>query len=188
MIKKTIRNHILDKRQKLGKNRHIMLSSIIIERLFESLFYKNSKIIMTFISFGNEVDTHDFIKKSVDEGKRIVVPITFPETKEIKPSEILDFNELEIGYYNILTPKKEFIRFINPKDIDLCIVPGIAFDRKGYRIGYGGGYYDRFLSKYPIKPKIGICFDLQIVDEIPREEFDIPVDIIFTEKEIIQCN
>ena len=187
MIKKSIRNHILDNRSKLGKIQHKIFTEMIINQIYESSFYKDAKTIMTFISFGDEVNTHDFIKKSIKDHKRIVVPITFPKTKEVKPSEILDFDELEIGFYNILTPKEEFIRFINPEDIDLAMVPGVAFDRHGYRVGYGGGYYDRFLSKYSDIIKVGIAFDLQLIHSVPKEEFDIPVDTIITEKEIIQC-
>lgn len=188
LIKKSIRNHILDKRSNLGENNHISFSKDIINKLYESDLYRDSKIIMTFISFGDEVDTHEFIKKSLKDGKRIVVPITFPKTKEIRPSELFDFNELKIGFYNILTPKDEFIRFIDPKEIDLIVVPGVGFDRNGFRVGYGGGYYDRFLSKYPDAVKLGIAFDLQLIDEVPKEDFDIPVDLILTENEIIHCN
>lgn len=188
LIKKSIRNHILDKRSNLGENNHISFSKDIINKLYESDLYSDSKIIMTFISFGDEVDTHEFIKKSLKDGKRIVVPITFPKTKEIRPSELFDFNELKIGFYNILTPKDEFIRFIDPKEIDLIVVPGVGFDRNGFRVGYGGGYYDRFLSKYPDAVKLGIAFDLQLIDEVPKEDFDIPVDLILTENEIIHCN
>src|SRR5690606_27860699 len=96
--------------------------------------------IMCYISFGSEINTHDFIKTSIMSGKRIAVPVTFHEPRVMKPSLLLDFDELELGYYNILTPKKEFIRYIDPKEIDLVIVPGAVFDRRGYRIGYGGGY------------------------------------------------
>lgn len=187
MIKKTIRDLILDNRSKLSKDKHELFSKIIIDQIFDSTFYNESKTIMTFVSFSDEVDTHNFIKRSLADGKRILVPITFPKTKEIKPSEIYDFDELEVGYYNILTPKEEYIRFINPEEIDLAIVPGVAFNRDGYRVGYGGGYYDRFLSQYTDIIKLGIAFDLQIVDKLPIEDFDIPVDIIFTEREIIPC-
>lgn len=188
MIKKSIRDHILDKRSNLGENNHNLLSHTIINKLYQSSLYGDAKTMMTFISFGDEVDTHGFIRKSLENGKRITVPITFPKTKELKPSEIFDFNELEIGFYNILTPKDEFIRFIDPKEIDLIIVPGVAFDRDGYRVGYGGGYYDRFLSKYPDAIKLGIAFDLQLIDKVPKEHFDIPVNFIFTENEIIHCH
>lgn len=187
MEKKIIRKEILNKRKSLEENQHKIFSDNIINSILNSSHYKDAKTIMTFISFSDEVDTHDFIKKSIKIGKKIVVPITFPETKELKPSEVKDFNELELGYYDILTPKEEFIRYIDPREIDLVIVPGVAFDRSGYRVGYGGGYYDRFLSKLPNVVKIAIAFDLQIMDKVPREDFDIPVDYIFTETEIINC-
>lgn len=187
--KKSIRLEILDKRGKLGKEDHKTNSDKIIQKIYDSPFYKNASTIMTFISFGDEVDTHEFIKTSIKNGKKIVVPITVPEKKELKLSQVKDFSELEIGHYNILTPKEEFLRFVDPKDVDLIIVPGVAFDREGYRIGYGGGYYDRFLSSKVKEnvPKISIAFSLQIIDKVPREHFDIPVDYIYTEKEIINC-
>ena len=188
MRKKTIRNLILENRSKLGKDIHKTYSESIVDKIFLSSIYKNANVIMTFVSFGTEVNTHNFIKKSISDGKRIAVPITFPKTREIKASEIFDFNELEVGFYNILTPKDEYVRYINPEEIDLAIVPGLAFDRKGYRVGYGGGYYDRFLSQYSHIIKLGIAFDLQIIDEVPKNDFDIPVDMIFTEKEIIESN
>lgn len=187
MIKREIRDQILEQRGKLGKTKGEMLNNAILNKLYQTSFYKDSNTIMVYISFGTEINTHDFIKKTINRGKRIVVPVTFPKTKEIKPSEILAFDELEIGFYNILTPKDEFIRFIDPKDIDLIIVPGLAFDRRGYRIGYGGGYYDRFLSQYPDIMKVSLALDLQLIDKVPEEGFDVPVDRIITEKEIIQC-
>ena len=189
MDKKIIRREILVKRAKIGKDNHIILTEAVMKSLKDTIYYKNAKTIMTFISFGSEIDTHKFIKSGIKEGKTIVVPVTFHENRVMKPSRVLDFDEFEPGYFNILTPKEEFIRYIDPSEIDLIIVPGAVFDRDGYRVGYGGGYYDRFLSKIDKSvPKIAIAFDLQIVEQVPREDFDIPVDFIITEKEIIKCN
>lgn len=84
--------------------------------------------------------------------------------------------------------QKEFERFIDPNEIDLIITPGVAFKKDGYRVGYGGGYYDRFLSKIPNTQTIAIAFSLQIVDELPIDNYDIPVDYIYTEKNIITCH
>ncbi len=187
MRKKLLRGQILDKRKNLSEKSHKDYSKTIINNIIESDFYRKAKIIMCFISFGNEVDTHDFIKYSLDNNKEIAVPITFPENRELKPSLLKSFDELEPGFYDILTPKEEFIRFIDPNDLDLIIVPGVVFDRNGYRVGYGGGYYDRFLAKLPGVPRLAISFDLQIIDQVPREDFDIPVDYIYTEKQIISC-
>ena len=139
MDKKIIRREILVKRAKLGKENHIMLTNEIISKLKDTIYYKTAKTIMTFISFGSEIDTHKFIKSGIKEGKTIVVPVTFHENRVMKPSRVLDFDEFEPGYFNILTPKEEFIRYIDPSEIDLIIVPGAVFDRDGYRVGYGGG-------------------------------------------------
>ncbi|WP_313756118.1 5-formyltetrahydrofolate cyclo-ligase [Tissierella sp.] len=188
MDKKFLRKKILQKRAELSTENIVNYSNIIENKLYEMDYYKNSKTIMSFISFGNEIITHEIIKNSIGNGKSVVVPITIPETKELKASKILDFSELEIGYYNILTPKKDFIRFIDFNTIDLVLVPGVVFARDGYRVGYGGGYYDRFLSKFKEKVNtIGLAFDLQIVDEVPKDSFDLPVDFIITEKETINC-
>lgn len=186
--KKSIRQDILEKRKNLSKYTRESYSKIITNKILDSDYYMNSTTIMCFISFSDEVDTHDFIKKAISDGKNIVVPITFPETKELKPSLVKNFKELEIGYYNILTPKREFERFIDPGEIDLIIVPGVAFNSDGYRIGYGGGYYDRFLLKTGNTPTIAIGFSEQIVKHIPIDIYDIPVDYIYTEKNIIKCN
>ena len=187
MRKKILRGEILEKRKLLTEKEHNSYSNSIINSIYETDFYKNAKTIMCFISFGDEVDTHRFIKDSIARGKRIVVPITFPENRELKVSDLRSFDELEAGFYNILTPKEEYIRFIDPQEIDLVIVPGVVFDRSGYRVGYGGGYYDRFLAKLPNVAKLAIAFHLQLIDEVPKEHFDIPVDYIHTEKEVIDC-
>ena len=144
---------------------------------------------MCFVSFSSEVDTHVFIQDALSEGKRIVVPITLQDIKELLPSEIKDFQELEKGCYNILTPKKDYIRPIDKTHIDLVVVPGVVFDPSGYRIGYGGGYYDKFFHTIAkTVPKIAIGFSLQLVSHVPRESFDIPVDMIVTEKSITPCS
>ncbi len=188
MDKKTLRKEILQKRATLSTENILEYSDIIASKLYEMDSYKEAKTIMSFISFSDEIHTHEIIKGSIKLGKSIVVPVTIPKTREMKVSQVLDFSELEIGYYNILTPKKEFIRFVDPNTIDLILVPGVAFSRNGYRVGYGGGYYDRFFSKLNKEvKKIGLAFDLQIVDKVPTDPFDIPIDLIITEKEIIDC-
>ncbi|TJX15203.1 5-formyltetrahydrofolate cyclo-ligase [Tissierella creatinini] len=187
--KKTLRREILSKRSALGNEVKISLSRKIFNTLKNTEYYKKAENIFVFISFGSEIDTHEFIKEGIKEGKNILVPVTIHETREMKPSLIKDFDELEIGYFNILSPKEEYIRYVDPQNIDLVVVPGAVFDRRGYRVGYGGGFYDRFLSTKIRKdvPKIAVGFDLQVIDMVPTEEFDFPVDFIITEKELIDC-
>ncbi|HZK32981.1 MAG TPA: 5-formyltetrahydrofolate cyclo-ligase [Tissierellaceae bacterium] len=189
MNKKDLRRKMLIKRSKLPLDKRNILSKTISGLLYETEYYKKAETIMAFINFGSEINTRYMVEDSINLGKSIVIPITIPETKELKISRLLDYSELEIGFYNILTPKKEFLRFVDPSTIDLILVPGLIFAEDGYRIGYGGGYYDRFLSKIdPSVPKIGIGFDLQIQDKVPTDKYDIPVDFMLTEKGLRKIN
>ena len=189
MDKKVIRQKILEKRSKLSINEILERSKTIANILFNSNQYNNSNFIFSFISFKDEVNTHEIIKNSIVNGKRIGVPVTVPKNREMLVSELIDFDkELELGYYNILTPKKEYTRIVSPELVDLVLVPGVAFDKRGYRVGYGGGYYDRFLNKWKKGViKIGLCYDLQLLSQVPTDSYDIPVDYIITEKGLIIC-
>lgn len=189
MDKKVMRKEMLENRSKLTKKEIREKSNKIKEKLMGLEKFKEAQVIFSFISFGDEVDTHEIIKESLKLGKRVGVPVTIPEGRKLLVSELYDFDkELELGYYDILAPKEEYIREIHPKEIDVVLVPGVVFTPAGYRIGYGGGYYDRFFSKNKDVYKIGLCFDMQIADEIPIDLYDIPVDIIITEDRIIDCS
>ena len=145
--------------------------------------FKDSKVVMFYVSFNSEVDTHEMIKEAL-KSKRIAVPKVVEG--EMQSALIIDFDQMiPSGKFNILEPI-ELLK-IEPKNISLIIIPGIAFDRKGHRIGYGYGYYDKFLRKISKAVKIGIAFDFQIVDKIPNEAHDVPLDSIVTEKEVIKC-
>ena len=189
MDKTTLRENILTERAKLTPLNHLFFSKRIFNNIISTTYYKNAKVIMCFVSFSDEVDTHEFIKYALADGKRVVVPIAIHATKELKPSEIKSFDELEPGYYNILSPKEEFIRYVSPEEIDLVIVPGVVFDHYGYRIGYGGGYYDRFLPKTrKDAKKIALGFGIQVMERVPRESFDIPVNMLVTENGLLPCD
>ncbi|MDY0236070.1 MAG: 5-formyltetrahydrofolate cyclo-ligase [Gudongella sp.] len=189
MDKITLRKKILSERAQIPLLTRQNYSERINKLIKSTSYYKNSKTIMCFLSFSHEVDTHNFIKEAITEGKRIIVPVSIHEPRELIPSELRDFDELEIGYYNILTPKKQFIRPIAKEEIELIIVPGVVFDSHGFRVGYGGGYYDRFLLDVSkTVPKISIGFGMQIIEQVPRESFDIPVDMIITEKGSMPCS
>ncbi|MDO5707043.1 MAG: 5-formyltetrahydrofolate cyclo-ligase [Andreesenia angusta] len=189
-MKNTLRKEILDKRKKLDSENLIIKSDKIKDSIIETDFYKNAKVIMAYIDFRNEVKTENFIKKAISDGKRVVIPISIVETRQLLLSEIIDYDrELDSGAYGILEPKKEYIREVDPDLVDLVLVPGVAFDRRGYRIGYGAGYYDRFLEKLRNETKkIALAFDLQIVEHAYEDSHDFPVEYIVTESEIIECN
>ena len=188
MNKEIFRKKILEKRQSMSKNDVMSKSIIIIKSLMSTDFYNSSQAIMTYVSFRNEVRTIDLINQALNN-KRVIIPKTIPETKEIELSELRDLErDLDTGVYGVLEPKKDFIRPVSNDIIDLVIVPGAAFDLKGNRIGYGAGYYDKFLSKLDKSiPKIALAFDFQIMENVHSHEYDVPMDYIITENRIIKC-
>ena len=119
------------------------------------------------------------------DNKKICAIPFIAERGIIQPVILKNFDSLEVGEFNILTVKKNLREFIDPKKIDCVIVPGVAFDVHGKRLGMGGGYYDRFLKLTENAKKISLAFDFQLVENVPTESHDMPVDIIITEKQII---
>lgn len=185
MDKDSLRKKVLAERSKIDKEQRLSMGNTIIDTFKSTDFYKNAEMIMIYISFGTEIHNHEFIKDALAEGKKILVPVTFHEPRMMKPSLLKSFDDLEPGYYNILSPKEESINYVDKSEIDVIIVPGAIFDKEGYRIGYGGGYYDRFLADLKI-PKISFAFEMQLTDEVPKEDFDVPVNYIITEKRFIE--
>lgn len=180
--KKRIRDVVLRRRgQFFTKHDPHQASEVIIKRLKEESAYQSAKTILCFVSFGTEVQTHQFIRDALTAGKRIFVPYIPSKKEGMKTSELKDFAELETGYFNILTPKVQFLR-LTEEEPDLVIVPGVAFSRNGYRIGYGGGFYDRYLADKPNTTRIGIAFQVQVVNEVPIDIHDIPVEMLITEE------
>ncbi|QUH25676.1 5-formyltetrahydrofolate cyclo-ligase [Serpentinicella alkaliphila] len=189
-MKKEIRNKIINNRSNLTEIEIIEKSNIIFRKLKEIDIYKNASNVMLYISFNNEVLTKPIIEDLFQANKRVFIPVTISETKELIVSELLSIEgDLEIGNFGVLEPKKNCLRPFSPHELDLIIVPGVAFDPRGYRIGYGAGYYDRFLPQVPNNvPKASIAFDLQIIDFVPSETYDMPVEYIITENRTIKCN
>ena len=182
-MKRTLKQEIIEKRKSLTKGEIKEKSNIIKENLFSLDEFKGAKNIMMYVSFNSEVDTQDLIKGLLDKEKNVIVPFVQKNNPILQLSELKSFNELEPKTLGILEPKDNFIREFNIKKVNLVIIPGIVFDQNGHRIGYGYGYYDRFLKKLnkDVK-KIGFAFEFQLVDKIPEEQHDVPVDIIITEK------
>lgn len=183
--KKTIRDRVLRLRGKFfSSGQADEASKKIIETLKKHPSYQTAQSIMCFVSFGTEVHTHEFLKEALAEGKRVFVPYIKSKAEGMNACEIKDFSELELGYFNILTPKEEFRR-ITSEEPDLVIVPAVAYDLQGYRVGYGGGFYDRYLGQLrDSTSRIGIGFSEQVVDKVPVESFDQPIDILITPEKI----
>ena len=189
MKKEDIRNKILQLRTSLSQKEAIIKSLKIQKSLFNLPEFVKAKTILFYVSTKNEVKTEIMIKKALEEGKRVIVPISNLKEKTLTLSELKDFDkELEPGSFNILEPKKEFIRKVSPEELDMIIVPGVAFDMGGDRIGYGMGFYDNFLKRLKKHvPVVGLAYELQIVDDIPVDDRDVTVNKIVTEERTINC-
>jgi len=183
--KREIRKRIMTLRNAMTPEEIEAKSGEIVRRLKELREIRESSTLMVYLSFGSEVLTDDLIRWGWAEGKRIVVPFCHPESRVLTPCLIGGFAELETGHYGIREPKSEWLRPVPREEIDAVLIPAVAFDRQGRRVGYGGGYYDRFLPEIPRAARIGAAFACQIVAEILPDPHDVPADRIVTEDELI---
>lgn len=183
-LKRRLRCECLEKRLKLTQEEVREKSEKIISSLFELEDFKKAGFIMFYVDCRNEVITKDAIEKALSMGKRVAVPKTV-KGEGLWAIEIKSLKELSTGLFGIMEPKNVENR-VDPKELDLVIVPGIAFDMRGYRLGYGAGYYDRFLPelRQGVK-KIALAFEMQIVDLLPAEKHDVRMDAILTEKGLL---
>src|SRR3989344_6397413 len=180
-MKNQLKESILQKRNSLSKEEILEKSEKIRNNLFNLKPYKSSKTVMFFVSFNSEVHTHEMIEESL-KNKTVVLPKVAQH--EIEASVIIDFDNLIPGKFGISEPIETMK--IAHKNIDLVLVPGIVFDREGHRIGYGLGYYDKFLGKVPKSIKIWLAFDFQVIDKIPAEQHDVLFDLIVREKSFME--
>lgn len=180
--KNRIRRSILVKLRSQGIRERNRRSQEIKRRLFKDKSFQAAESIMFYVSKGYEVNTRDMIEEALSLGKKVIIPVTNPRNKRLILSEITDpKRQLHKGPFGIDEPKKEHIKTVPVKDIDMIIVPGVVFDKKGNRIGHGAGYFDRFLKNLPKKtPAIGLAFKSQLIERIKTLPWDIPVTKVIT--------
>ncbi len=185
--KRQIRKYILDIRNNMSSEETDRLSDKIISTLVKLPIFKKSPNVMLYLSFNNEVDTFRLIDYCKQHDKKVIVPFCIKDGVKIIPTEIKDVEkDLVKSNFGYMEPRQEIVKTVDIEKIDLIIVPGISFDKRCYRIGFGGGYYDRFLGKLNFKiPTIGLAYDYQIISSVPEEHFDIPLDYVITDKRII---
>jgi 5-formyltetrahydrofolate cyclo-ligase len=160
----------------------------LAERVEQNLFgvreLTEAKTVLLFYSFGSEVPTAAMVTRLLSEGRRVLLPFIGEEGMEA--AELLPGDPLvETGY----GPKEPGRRVaVDPPEVDAVVTPGLAFDRRGRRLGYGGGHYDRYLKRLsPAARRIGLAFSQQVVENVPSEAGDEPVHVVVTENEIIEC-
>lgn len=162
-----------------------------LERITGWPSFQRAGWLFSYVSMGYELDTTALIDRALGAGKRVAVPVIFDEGKRSGSfliSEIRNrLKELEIGPFGIYQPKPQFVRPVEPALLEIALVPGVAFDRNGHRLGHGKGYFDRFLNRLsPRCLKVGIGFDFQMIPELPHEPHDVSLDVMITDKEIRQ--
>jgi len=150
--------------------------------------YGGAKTILFYVSAkANEVDTHTLIREALAGGLRVLVPVTDFDRNELIVSELKDMEELAPARFGLLEPSGDAIRPFDPKGADVIMVPGVAFDRDCRRIGFGGGYYDRLLADCRAA-SIALAYEGQMVERVPTDEHDLPVDVIVTESRIYKVS
>lgn len=160
------------------------LDKEIVERLFTYEPYLKAETIGLTIAMKSEVDTKKIIESAWADGKKVAVPKCNPKSKQMTFYYLTGWDQLETVYFGLKEPKPEETFICHSHEIDLLVVPGLIFDHKGYRIGFGGGFYDRFLQKYP-NETVSLAYEFQLVDSVPVESFDLPVQSIITNEQIL---
>ena len=180
LTKTQIRSKILLRLKTQKEEDRSRKSKLIRNKLLRNKVFKKAKIVMFYIAFGGEVNTEEMIREAKKIGKLICVPVCRKDKETMQPAILKDHAKLKKGPYGVLEPVA--LAQLKPEDLDLVIVPGLAFDKKGNRLGRGKGCYDRFLCKLSEKtPSIGLAFDFQILPLIPTTCTDVSVKkIIFS--------
>lgn len=179
-----LRSYYKKFRLKMNKTTKEILDYKISERFLQTSQYKNSKIILIYVSKEIEVDTYRIIEKAFEDNKSVAVPKCDPNKIKMNFYLINSLNDLEVGIFGVLEPIKSKCKILNNYDKSICVVPGFSFDQEGYRLGYGKGYYDRFLSSFH-GLIIGLCYSNCIRKLLPRGYYDLPVHLLITDKYLI---
>ncbi len=186
MDAKILRQQTLSRRDALTGDEQLRRSRLIMERAVNLPQFIRANTIFVYVSFRSEVDTGELINTMLQLKKTVVVPVTLVQKKALLPVAITDPKlELASGYCNIPEPIAEIrdSQRVSPETIDLIFLPGSVFDERGGRLGYGGGYYDRFVSTLaPQALRVGLAYEEQVVKEAPLQEHDELLDLILTEK------
>ncbi len=171
-----LRNGISDKLKK---------DSVIAASFLNSDFYKGADEILCYYPIKSEIGTLEIISKAIEDGKKLLLPVCHENKGVMQFYRIKDFTELKSGKYGIQEPDTEKCKALDCFTNAVCIVPAYAYDLRGFRLGYGGGYYDRFLADFKFTT-IGLCYDELVADVLPKDKFDIKVDYIITDMRVIK--
>ena len=174
MDKKALRKEIRDQKRAMTEDMIVAKSEKLGELFAASELYKNAKSIYGYLPYNQEVRTVAMLERAIRDGKRVAVPKCYGD--EMRFIWMEDLSKVEKGYAGIPEPVEDGPVADDPTA--LVLMPGLAFDPLGHRIGYGGGFYDRFLAEETAHPTLALCYDFQMLEHLETEEFDIPVDAV----------
>ena len=174
MDKKELRRIIRQKKKAMTEEEIESRSQILGEKFRSCQAYQNAKSIYFYLPYNQEVRTVPMLLKAIEDGKKVAVPKVYGEEMEFLYIENLD--QISEGYMGIPEPTADGP--VAHDETALILMPGLAFDREGHRIGYGGGFYDKYLAKEPHHPTVALCYEFQMQEHVETEEFDSPVDLV----------
>lgn len=184
-VKTALRKHIISLRDALSGETRRAYSEIITRKILSLEVYRNARVVMAYMTFGSEFETGGLIKAALAEGKEVALPKVNRKQRGIMDLYLVHdlARDLEPGVWGIPEPRPETCKLMmDLSGIDFILAPGVAFGRGGERLGYGGGYYDRLLSRLPTLPVlVAAAFSLQVVEGIPVQPNDRMVDLVITE-------
>lgn len=186
MDKKEIRKTLKEKRKNIPKEKKVIYDNAISERIVNSDYFKNAGQVLIFSSTDDEFDTKYVIECCRNENKKVFYPLCIDDMGNMKFFQVDFPDDLQVGMYGIFEPKP-YCKEYNPQENDVIIVPCLSVDERGFRIGYGKGYYDRFLKKFN-GVSICPCYKELLTDKLPTDKYDIKIKIIVTQnstKEVI---
>ena len=174
MNKAQVRDWIRSRKQAIPEAELAEKSRILAARFLESEAYRRAKTLYGYVSYNQEVCTAEILRQALKDGKRVAIPKCYG--KQMLFRYVTDLNRIHRRKSGLPEPFDDEPLAQDPEA--LVLMPGLAFDREGHRIGYGGGYYDRFLTLEPNHPTVALCFDFQLLDHLDTEPYDIPVDLV----------
>lgn len=199
--KRELRRKMLNIRGNLNEEKRRIWSRQIVDHLIEWPHYREARMIAAYVPFREEADIRPWIEQAVHDGKQVVIPRVHPHANEMDFYRFEGWDKLVSGSYGIMEPDPQQAKSADARQLDMVLVPGVAFDHLGGRLGYGGGYYDRFFARLlrevqhdrserqgPGLPvRVGIAYSVQMVDHIPMEPFDVPMTYIVTEQGVTEA-
>ena len=174
MDKKELRRQIREMKRAMTPEQIEQASRRLGELFLDTPQYKNAKTIYGYLPYNQEVRTVPMLEQALKDGKKVAVPKCYGD--EMKFIYLEDLTQVELGYCNIPEPIADGP--VAEDETALVLMPGMAFTKNGDRMGYGGGFYDKFLAKEPNHPTVALCYSFQMVESLPTAEYDIPVDCV----------